>query len=36
MHVPNLGGVSGSEDNSIQVINFERVGDKILKNGDKK
>ena len=34
-------GVSGSEDrgggdNSIQVINFGRVGDKILKNGDKK
>ena len=36
MHVPNFGGVSGMEergggDNSIQVINFERVGDKNFK-----
>ena len=41
MHVPNFGGLSGSEDrgggdNSIQFINFRRVGDKSLKNGDKK
>ena len=41
MHVPNFGGLSGSEDrgggdNSIQIINFGRVGDKGLKNGDKK
>ena len=33
VHVPNFGGLSGSEDrgggdNSIQFINFERVGDK--------
>ena len=33
MHVPNFGGLSGSEDrgggdNSIQIINFGRVGDK--------
>ena len=33
VHVPNLGGLSGSEDrgggdNSIQIINFGRVGDK--------
>ena len=33
MHVPNFGGLSGSEDrgggdNSIQFINFGRVGDK--------
>ena len=39
MHVPNFGGVSGSEDrgggdNSIQFINIGRVGDKVLKNGD--
>ena len=34
-HVPNFGGLSGSEDggggggdNSIQIINFWRVGDK--------
>ena len=33
MHVPNFGGLSGSEDrgggdNGIQFINFGRVGDK--------
>ena len=33
MHVPNFGGLSGSKDrgggdNSIQFINFGRVGDK--------
>ena len=33
VHVPNFGGLSGSEDrgggdNSIQFINFGRVGDK--------
>ena len=33
MHVPNFGGLSGSEDrgrgdNSMQFINFGRVGDK--------
>ena len=36
MHVPILGGLSGSEDrgvgdNSIQFINIGRVGDKSLK-----
>ena len=36
MHVPNFGGLSGSEDrgggdNSIQFINFGRVGDKSVK-----
>ena len=36
VHVPNFGGLSGSEDrgggdNSIQFINFERVGDKSFK-----
>ena len=36
MHVPNLGGLSGSEDrgggdNSIQFINIGRVGDKSFK-----
>ena len=36
MHVPNFGGVSGSEDrgggdNSIQFINFWRVGDQSFK-----
>ena len=41
MHVPNFEGVSGSGgrgdgDNSIQFINFGRVGDKSCKNGDKK
>ena len=41
MHVPNFGGLSGSEDrgggdNSVQFINFGRVGTKVLKNGDKK
>ena len=33
VHVPNFGGLSGSEDrgggdNSIQIINFGRLGDK--------
>ena len=41
MHVPNFGGLSGSEDrgggdNSIQFINFGREVTKVLKNGDKK
>ena len=41
MHVPNFEGVSGSGgrgdgDNSIQFINFGRVGDKSCKNGYKK
>ena len=36
MHVPNFGGLSGSEDrgggdNSIQFINIGRVGDKSFK-----
>ena len=36
MHVPNFGGFSGSKDrggvdNSIQFINFGRVGDKSFK-----
>ena len=36
MHVPNFERVSGSEgrgggDNSIQIINFRRVGDKSFK-----
>ena len=36
VHVPNFGGLSGSEDrgggdNGIQFINFGRVGDKIFK-----
>ena len=36
VHVPNFGGLSGSEDrgggdNSIQVVNFGRVGDKSFK-----
>ena len=36
VHVPNFGGLSGSEDgggsdNSIQFINFGRVGDKRFK-----
>ena len=36
MHVPNFGGLSRSEDrgggdNSIQFINFGRVGDKSFK-----
>ena len=36
MHIPNFGGLSGSEDrgggdNSIQFINFGRVGDKSFK-----
>ena len=36
VHVPNSGGLSGSEDrgggdNSIQFINFGRVGDKSFK-----
>ena len=42
VHIPNFWGVSGSEDrggddNSIQIINIGRVGDKsfieFLKNG---
>ena len=36
VHVPNFGGLSGSEDsgggdNSIQFINIGRVGDKSFK-----
>ena len=36
VHVPNFGGLSGSEDraggdNTIQFINFGRVGDKCFK-----
>ena len=36
VHVPNFGGLSGSEDrgggdNSIQFINFGRMGDKSFK-----
>ena len=36
VHVPNFGGLSGSEDrgggdNTIQFINFGRVGDKSFK-----
>ena len=36
VHVPNFGGLSGSEDrgggdNSIQFMNFWRVGDKSFK-----
>ena len=36
VHIPNFGGLSGSEDrgggnNSIQFINFGRVGDKSFK-----
>ena len=36
MHVPNFGGLSGSEDrgggdNSTQFINIGRVGDKCFK-----
>ena len=36
VHVPNFGGLSGSEDrgggdNGIQFINFGRVGDKSFK-----
>ena len=36
VHVPNFGELSGSEDrgggdNSIEFINFERVGDKSFK-----
>ena len=39
VHVPNFGGLSRSEDrgggdNSIQFINFERVGDKSFKEFD--
>ena len=41
VHVPNFGGVSGSEDrgggdNSIQFINFGRVGDKSFKEWQQK
>ena len=40
MHIPNFGGLSGSEDkgggdNSIQFINFGGWVTKGLKNGDK-
>ena len=40
MHVPNFGGLSGSEDrgvgdNSIQFINLGGWVTKVLKNGDK-
>ena len=31
VHVPNFGGVRGGGDNSIQFINFGRVGDKSFK-----
>ena len=36
VHVPNFGGLSGSEDrgggdNSIRFINFRRVGEKSFK-----
>ena len=36
VHVPNFGGLSGSEDrgggdNSVQFINFRTVGDKSFK-----
>ena len=36
VHIPNFGGLSGSEDrgggdNSIQLMNFWRVGDKSFK-----
>ena len=41
VHVPNFGGLSGSEDrgggdNSIQFTNFGRVGDKGFKEWRKK
>ena len=41
MHVPNFGALSGSEDkgggdNSIQFINFGRVGDKSFKEWGQK
>ena len=40
VHVPNFGGLSGSEDrgggdNSIQFINFGRVGDKFQRMATK-
>ena len=40
MHVPNFGGLSGSEDrdggdNSIQFMKFGGWVAKVLKNGDK-
>ena len=40
VYVPNVRGVSGSEDrgggdNSIQFIDIGRVGDQSFKNGDK-
>ena len=41
MHVPNFGGLSGSEDrgggdNSIEFINIGRVGDKSFKEWRRK
>ena len=41
VHVPNFGGLSGSEDrdggdNSIQFINFGRAGDKSFKEWGQK
>ena len=41
MHIPNFGGLSGSEDrgggdNSIQFINIGRVGDKSFKEWRRK
>ena len=41
MHIPNFGGLSGSEDrgggdNSIQFNNFGRVGDKSFKEWGQK
>ena len=41
VHIPNFGGLSGSEDrgggdNSIQFINFGRVGDKSFEKWQKK
>ena len=41
VHVPNFGGLSGSEDrgggdNSIQFINIGRVVAKFVKNADEK
>ena len=41
MHIPNFGGLSGSEDsgggdNSIQFINIGRMGDKSLKKWRRK
>ena len=36
MNFPRASADSGGGDTSIQFINFARVGDKSLKNGDKK